>query len=126
MSYGEIWVANHYISSDGSDGGKTRVPTLYLHPPVGLDDPPQEAATNKDKSAMLAGLMFPRHPLNDDIADDYQYDDQLPKLPDITEDQIYCHLAGLSPYKAPGLDRVPNIVWKLCAKLTIPYLVHIF
>ena len=126
MSYGEIWVANQYISSDGGDGGKTRVPTLYLHPPVRSDDPPQEAATNKDKSAMLAGLMFPRRPPDDNIADDYQYDDQLPKPPDITEDQIHCHLASLSPYKAPGLDRVPNIVWKSCTKLTIPYLVHIF
>ena len=128
MSYGEIWVANHYISSDSGNGGKTHVPTLYLHPLVGLENPSQEAATNKDKSAMLTGLMFPRcpHPLYNNIADDYQYDDQLPELPDIIEEQIYCHLAGLSPYKAPRPDRVPNIVWKSCAKLTIPYLVHIF
>ena len=93
---------------------------------MGLDDPPQEAATNKDKSAMLAGLIFPKRPPNDNFADDYQYDDQLPKPPDITEDQIHHHLAGLSPYKAPGPDGVPNIVWKSCAKLTTPYLVHIF
>jgi len=32
LSYADVWPANWYISGDGSDGGKTRIPTLTLHP----------------------------------------------------------------------------------------------
>ena len=58
MSYGEIWVANCYISSDGGDGGKTCVPTLYLHPLVGSDNPPQEVsvAATQMTSHLVAGV----------------------------------------------------------------------
>ena len=112
MTYGEIWVANRYISSNGGNGGKTRILTLYLHPSVGVNAPPQEAASNSDKSAMLAGLMFPACSPDSMVPMDFRYEDQLPDPLEITEEQILWHLGGLSPYKAPGTDEIPTVVWK--------------
>jgi len=48
---------------------------LYLHPPAGVTTPPQETASNSDKSVMLAGLMFPACPLNSTVLEDFQYED---------------------------------------------------
>jgi len=28
------------------------------------------------------------------------------------EEQVLCHLGNLSPYKVPGTDEIPNVVWK--------------
>ena len=119
-------VTNHYISSEGGDGDKTRIPTLHLHPLAGVMAPPKEAVSNSDKSAMLAGLMFPAHPPDSMVPVDFQYKDQLPDLPEITEEQVLQHLGSLSPYKAPGTDEIPNVVWKSNANLVTPYLIHIF
>ena len=47
MTYGEIWVANCYISSEGGNGGKTRIPTLYLHPPAGRGQCPSSRGSVK-------------------------------------------------------------------------------
>ena len=57
LSYGEVWTANHYISSDGTDGGKTRIPTLMLKS-VDPTVPVLVASTNEEKSQMLSKLMF--------------------------------------------------------------------
>ena len=61
MSYGEVWIANHYISGEASDGGKTHILTLTLqHSDSSL--PPTVASNNEEKSHMLAKLMFPARP----------------------------------------------------------------
>jgi ribonuclease HI len=126
MSYGEIWTANRYISSGGSDGGKTRIPTLTLPAPAGSNEAPREAISNEEKSAMLADYMFPKCPESCMTTPDHEYDTQLPARQEITEDQVRRHIQSLSPYKAPGPDEIPNIVLKECADLLLPYLGKIF
>ena len=124
LSYGDVWIANRYISKDGTDGGKTRIPTLTLHLSE-PDWPATVATTNEEKSMMLATLMFPARPESVTLQEE-SYDEPLPNPQIITESQIRRHISRLSPYKAPGPDGIPNIVLKKCAKLILPYLLQIF
>src|SRR6266481_5069556 len=115
-----MWTANRYISGKVSDGGKTRILTLSLASP----DPVVAtviASTNEEKSHMLAKLMFLLRPANCPIPDE-EYDDQLPLPCNIREDQIRRHIDRLSPYKAPGVDRIPNVVLKRSADIILPFL----
>ena len=97
-----------YISGEASDGGKTCIPTLTLqHSNPSLA--PTVASTNKEKSHMLAKLMFPARP-DGCVVPEIEDDNQLPLPGSITEEQIWRHLARLHPYKAPGVDGIPNIV----------------
>ena len=125
LSYGEVWIANRYISSSGSDGGKTRIPTLKLSLAADPLAPPMIASMNEEKSAMLARLMFPSKPATPHMFSD-MYVNQLPDPPSITEKQIWCHLDRLSPHKAPGPDEIPNVILKNCANILVPYLLQIF
>jgi len=83
------------------------------------------ASTNDEKSHMLAKLMFPLRPANCPIPDE-EYDDQLLLPCDIMEDQIFRHIDQLSPYKAPGADRIPNVMLKRSANIILPFLLQIF
>ena len=112
MAGGDIWITNHYISGEAKDGGKTRIPTLKLSPPAGSDAPTVEAASNEDKSTMLARLMFPTRPSTCSVPTDFDYLPQLPTSDSITSEQVQHHIRSISPYKAPGLDEIPNIVLK--------------
>ena len=125
MAGGDIWIANHYISGEAKDGGKTQIPTLKLSPPTGSDAPTVEVASNEDKSAMLATLMFPTHLTTCSVLTSFDYLMWLPTPDGITAEQIQHHIGSLSPYKALGLDRIPNMVLKSCAGTIVPYLVPI-
>ena len=57
LSYGDVWITNRYISNDGTDGGKTRIPILMLHLSK-ADRPTTVATTNEEKSVMLATLTY--------------------------------------------------------------------
>ena len=119
MSYGEVWIANHYISGEASDGGKTCILTLTLqHSDPSL--PPTVASTNEEKSCMLAKLMFPAGP-DGCIVPETEDNNQLLLPGSIMEEQIQRHLARLHPYKAPRADGIPNIVLKKSAELIVPF-----
>ena len=125
MSNRDIWTVNYYISGDTNDGSKTRIPTLSFTPLVGSNAMAEEAASNEDKSAMLAKLMFPACPTNCATPSYYPYPAQLPTPVKISAIQIQCHIEGLCLHKAPGPDGIPNVVLKICADILTPYLVPI-
>ena len=93
--------------------------------PSKREEAPTVASTNEDKSAMLMRLMFPNRP-SDSPTFPKTYKDQLPPPVEITEGQIRRHITNLNPYKAPGIDRIPNIVLKRSTDLIIPHLLQIF
>jgi len=126
MAGGDIWIANRYISGKAKDGGKTRIPTLKLSPPAGSDAPTVEVASNEDKSTMLARLVFPACPSTCSVPTDFDYLPQLPASDSITSEQVQYHIRSLSPYKAPGLDGIPNIVLKSCIGSIVLYLVPMY
>jgi hypothetical protein len=119
----DLWTANRYISSEPSDGGKARIPTLTSKRPDGNT---VEAATNAEKSIMIAKAFFPPPPLTDSVPADYEYPDPVVSQSLITSDQITRAIARLSGYKAPGPDGICNIVFKQCSDALVPYLVHLF
>jgi hypothetical protein len=59
ISGNDIWIANKYISSDPTDGSKTRIPTLSIHQANGDT---HEATSNAEKSIELAKSFFPQCP----------------------------------------------------------------
>ena len=99
---------------------------LTLAPLAGLDALVEEATSNEEKSAMLVKLMFPACPDNCSVPSDFSYPERLPTPKGITMEQVQHNIARLSPYKAPGPDRIPNIVLKACADMVVPYLVPIY
>ena len=74
----------------------------------------------------MGWLMFPNCPTACSVPDDYSYPLQLQAPASITAEQVQRHIGGLSPYKAPGPDGIPNIVLKTCTDILTPYLVPIF
>ena len=118
----DLWIANAYIVNPGGDGGKSRIPTLK-----GKDQEGQEtlASTNEEKSALLARSLFPDPPPLSSVLPDYNYPDEVETWTDITAVQLTAAINKLSPLKAPGPDRVANIVFQKCRTLT-EYLLHLF
>ena len=85
MSYGEVWIANHYVSGEASDGGKTCILMLTLqnsNPSL----PPTVASTNKEKSHMLTKPMFPARP-DDCVMPETEDNNQLLSPGSIMEEQ---------------------------------------
>ena len=84
---------------------------------------------NASKALLLAKTFFlpppplppqdPTHQLDD-------YPDPLPDPLPITANQIKSHIANLPPFKAHGLDGIPNIVLKECSELLTTPLTTIF
>ena len=81
--------------------------------------------TNEEKSTMLMKLMFPSKPNGLQVPSE-DYTNQLPPPTEITEGQVWRHIAKLSPHKAPGADSIPNIVLKMNVDIILPYLLQIF
>jgi ribonuclease HI len=119
----DIWIANKYLNSPAGDGGKTRIPTLKA---TGADGEMQEATTNQEKSDMLLNAFFPPPPELTSVPQDYRYPNPKPCYEKITKIQIMRVINGLSPYKAPGLDNIPNVVLKESAVIIADYLLQIF
>jgi hypothetical protein len=119
----DLWTTNRYISSEPSDGGKTRIPTLTS---IGPDNMVSKATMNNKKSRLLAKSFFPPPPKADLVPPDTIYPDPVEWLPPITPDQISQVITNLSDYKAPGPDGICNIVFKECANILIPYLTPLF
>jgi hypothetical protein len=119
----DLWTANHYVSSEPTDGGKSCIPTLTARQ---LDGSIVEATTNDEKSTLIANTFFPPPPTTDSIPADFIYPDPVAPHTPITSDQIARAISKLSSYKAPGPDSIRNIVFKQCTTLLTPYLVSLF
>lgn len=86
----------------------------------------REVNTNEGKAKALAEVFFPPKPMTSSVPQEYNYPDPLPSPSPITEEQIHAHITKLEPYKAPGPDRIPNIILQKSANLIVPYLLPIY
>ena len=118
----DLWTAHKYISAPPGDCGKTRIPDLMFTDNEGQ----HRASTNEDKGKILAKTFFPTKPVATEK--DVQMIAQNPicKADPISREQIRRALARLRPFKAPGPDRIPNIVLSKCADLIENRLWHIY
>jgi len=120
----DLWTANRYLSGTPSDGGLSRIPSLRQ-----TNSTNQEtiAATNEQKSKILAESFFPpKPPPPPPDPTPPGYPDEIAPLPRITREQIRRHALALSPYKAPGPDGIPNIVLTKTIDIILEHLYYIY
>jgi Endonuclease-reverse transcriptase len=117
----DVWTAGKYAKNPLSDGAKPRIPTLTRKDADGQAT--SEAYSNADKASTFTELFFPPRPHN------------LPNLPEDTTPhpsplkfttpaphQIQRRIRTSKPFKAPGIDGIPNIVLKECEDTLTPLL----
>jgi len=118
----DIWTVHKYTSQPSSDGAKARIPALK-HKRNGEE---VIASINQDKSQALAYSLFLAKPADAGIPSAFVYPPTCCKPDQITVEQITYQIHKLKPYKAPGLDGIPNIVLMRCADLLSDRLYYIY
>lgn len=119
----DLWTANRYISAPAGDGGSTRIPALK-HQEDGVE---KTASANQEKSRVLAKTFFPGRPeARASNTATQNYPEPVCGTHKITREQIRRQLKRLRPYKAPGPDKIPNIVLSQCAELITDRLWYIY
>ena len=118
----DLWTAHKYINAPPGDCGKTRIPDLTYTDERGQ----QRASTNEEKGKILAKTFFPDKPLTSTEGTRGKMPNPICKADLISRDQIARALKRLRPYKAPGPDRIPNVVLTKCADLIENRLWYIF
>ncbi|PPQ72841.1 hypothetical protein CVT25_000254, partial [Psilocybe cyanescens] len=119
----DIWTANKYISTPATDGGKSKIPALKQKTANGQTT---ELTTNEEKAEALATSFFPPKPTKTTVPVEYNYLEPLPPPTEITINCIQEHIEKLSPYKASGPDRIPNIILQRAVSNIKNHLLHIY
>ncbi|VDC04045.1 unnamed protein product [Peniophora sp. CBMAI 1063] len=120
----DVWTANRYAASTGSDGGSSRIPTLVRKGVEGQAE--VKLASNEEKSELLARAFFPPPPEDSGVPENHEYPPPVEGMAPTTEDLVRRHIAALSPYKAPGPDGIQNVVLMQCVDLVAPRLLWIY
>jgi hypothetical protein len=118
----DIWTAHRLTMSNGSDGGKARIPALNYK----VGDTEKTASTNQEKGCILAKGFFPTKLPVDDSLSDAKYPKACSCAGKITPEQVSTQLKKLKPYKAPRPNGIPNVVLTKCADLIVDRLTHIY
>ena len=118
----DLWTAHKYITAPPGDCGRTRIPDLNFIDNRGQ----QRASSNTDKGNILAKTFFPSKPQDSGVTVKPVTPKPICKMDSISREQIRRTLARLRPFKAPGPDRIPNIVLTKCADLIESRLWYIF
>jgi ribonuclease HI len=118
----DLYIANKYITSEPSDYSCARIPTLNTTS-NGL---PILAEANAEKVAALTESFFPPPPASSHVPLNHTYPSPLPGIRFFTRSRIRQVIQSLSPYKAPGPDKIPNIVLMKCSDALIDHLYFIF
>ncbi|KAK7041243.1 hypothetical protein R3P38DRAFT_2512196, partial [Favolaschia claudopus] len=109
-----VWLANKYASAPAN-------PTASRVPPLKRPDG-STATSSQEKCEVLLDTFFPPPPAAD-LADTegIQHPDPLPHW-EVNLKETLTVIRELSPYKAPGLTRIPNIALQRAADFVAPIL----
>jgi hypothetical protein len=119
----DLYIANKYISGEPSDYSSTRIPSLRTFS-NGLSDLAEE---NSAKVTTLADSFFPPHPPETShVPPNQTYPTPLRSPHFFSKTRIRQVIRSLSPYKAPGPDKIPNIVLMQCIDTLNNHLFFIF
>jgi hypothetical protein len=122
ISQQDLYIANKYITSEPTDYSSTRIPTLRITS-NGL---PDLAEDNLAKVAALAESFFPPPPTVSHVPPNQIYPTPLRSPRFFSRNRIRQVIRSLSPYKAPGPDKIPNVVLMKCINALIDHLFFIF
>jgi len=114
-------MVNKLINAQASDGGKSRIPALVHR----TGDIERKAITNGEKGKALAKSFFPTKLPATMREEEVEYTPCC-MAEHITREHIRRQLRRLKPYKAPGLDGIPNIILSKCADLLTDRLLQIY
>ena len=117
-----IWTAHRYAGASPTDGGVARIPTLKRL----VGDQVTEIDTNEEKSKLLYETFFPRSCNRTNAEASPDYPDPVCEFSPITDKQMTRTIRKLSPYKAPGLNGICNIVFIKNADILVPWMGHLF
>jgi hypothetical protein len=124
MVESDIWMANRYLKDPVGDGGMPRIPTIKIRNAEGVE---VEINNSEEKARTFTKQFFPPLPVCQGMDNTQQeYPDPLPDPEPPDKNQIEGIISKLSPYKAPGLDGIPNIVLQKSYDLIADYLLHIY
>jgi hypothetical protein len=122
ISQQDLYIANKYITSKPTNFSNTCIPTLHTttNRLAGL------AESNAVKAEALVQSFFPPPPDASSIPPGQIYPEALQGPRFFSRSRIRRVICKISPYKAPGPDKIPNIVLKECIKVLIDRLFFIF
>lgn len=117
-----IWTVNRFVRADPTDGGKTRVPPLRRE----TTDASDRSSANEEKSRILYETFFPPSQTSNTPQEDRESHNAKFSLDTISDDQVRATINKLKPYKAPGPDGIPNVVYKECSSTLTPILGRLY
>ena len=118
----DLYIANQYITNEPSDYSSTRVPSLKTV----TNDLPSVANDNESKTAALADSFFLPPPAFSRVPQVAAYPPPLKGICRFSQAGICQVICSLSPYKAPGPDKIPNIILIKYCEALIDHLFFIF
>lgn len=118
----DIYIANKYITDEPNDYSSARIPSL-ITTTNGLQS---LAESNSDKDKALAQSFFPPPPPTSHVPPNQIYPTPLPGIKFFSRDRIREAVRGLSPYKAPGISKIQNVVLTKCIDALMDHLYYIF
>jgi len=118
----EIYTANKYVVSEPSDYSCARIPSLCTNTNriVGtMED-------NEAKAGELAKSFFPPPPASSSVLINQVYSMPLKGIKFFSRACIQQVFKTFSPYKAPGQDKIPNVVYMKCMDALIDHIFFIY
>ncbi|PPQ81181.1 hypothetical protein CVT24_009472 [Panaeolus cyanescens] len=114
----EVWIAGKMVGSGGSDGGRTRVPTLK-------GEGENEISTNEEKGKAFFEAFFPKRVAprvdNEPTASRAKW-----RYSPTTDEEIDEAIRSLKPYKKSRPDTAPNCVFVKAREMLVPFLGPLF
>jgi hypothetical protein len=99
------------------------VPVLNTKDRDGVE---HRARSNEDQARVIAESFFPPPPATSTVPADYRYPKPVAYKARFTREQISRTVSKLSPYKTPGPDGIPNIVFKQTIDIVLDHLYYIY
>ena len=121
----DIWTVHRLITSPATNGGKSCIPGVKYKDSTDGDE--KLAASNTEKSEVLAKCFFPSKPSipPSQSPATAQQEADIEAL-DATREQVLRQLRRLKPYKAPGPNGIPNVVLTKCVDIIVDRLLDIY
>jgi hypothetical protein len=122
ISQQDLYITNKYITSKPTNYSCVCIPSLNTT----FNSLPFLTEENTDKVTALAESFFPPPPATSHVPPNQVYPTPLNGLCFFSRVRIRQVICLLSPYKVPGLDKIPNIVLMKCVDALIDHLFFIF